>query len=471
VANITNTVVVGTQWGDEGKGKVTDVLAENADGVVRYQGGNNAGHTLKSEDQLLELTLIPSGVLYRGKHLICGNGMVINPEIMCNEIAGLKKKGLDINPERLTISERTHLIMPFHPELDLASELSKGKDRIGTTRNGIGWAYRDKTERIGIRAGDLVRPETLKSKYRGLFDKSVSEMKDRFGHTSELDFEISFRHLLELGEQLKPYIKNTVEVLHDMHERGLSILFEGAQGTHLDLDQGTYPFVTSSNPTAGNASTGSGYGPRFIDKVVGVVKAYTSRVGGGPFPTEMGSDKDKLFKNESLDRANEMTEEELAGLLTEYVHSGDLSYLASYIRNRYKEFGVRTKRPRRIGDLDGVQVRTSAFINSINELAISCLDRLGGIPNLRIATAYVVNGEEKEITPYDLNEVDEVIYEDLEGFEDLSQGEWERIALKGLDHLPINAKRYIEAIEDTARVNAKYIGIGKDRKATIIRDI
>ncbi|MGE5840088.1 MAG: adenylosuccinate synthase, partial [Deltaproteobacteria bacterium] len=326
-----NVAVIGTQWGDEGKGKVVDYLSAKADLVVRFQGGNNAGHTLVVRGEKTICHLIPSGILHKGRKCFIGNGVVLDPEVLLEEMEDLRKKGVDVSPECLALSEKTHIIMPYHRSVDVAREAAKGKDKIGTTGRGIGPCYEDKVGRTGIRAADLLEPDTLEEKIRvNLKEKNFYLTK--FLNAEALEFQPIYDRYLAIGEILKPYLTNVSVEIDQAVRQGKQILFEGAQGTHLDIDHGTYPYVTSSNPISGTACSGAGVGPDKLHHILGIVKAYTTRVGAGPFPTEL-------------------TDE-----------------IGSHMQEKGCEFGATTGRRRRCGWLDLVAVKDAARLNGLTSL-------------------------------------------------------------------------------------------------------
>lgn len=417
-------VIVGVQWGDEGKGKITDFLAEHADLVVRYQGGANAGHTVVVDGQTYKLHLIPSGVIH-GKVCVIGNGCVIDPETLVTEIDYLHDRGINL-AGRLLISDTAHLILPYHKQLDALQEEHRGNHRIGTTRRGIGPAYADKAARMGLRVGDLL-DEKL---FRERLERSVRQVNDLLFRVYDSQpvaaDEIADRYLA-LAQKIKSFIGDTSLAINRALDAGKRVLFEGAQGTMLDLDHGSYPFVTSSHPTAGGACIGAGVGPTRIDHVIGVAKAYTSRVGDGPFPTEL---KDA---------------------------TGD------WIREKGREFGTTTGRPRRCGWLDAVVLRYAVRVSGLGGLALVHLDTLGGLDTVRIASAYEYRGQRLEEMPHSIEVLAECepIYEELPGWqEDIS-------TLRSFDDLPENARRYLRRVEQLVGVPVQLLSIGPDRVQTI----
>lgn len=415
-------VVVGTQWGDEGKGKIVDVLTEKADYVVRFQGGNNAGHTLVINQKKYILHLIPSGVFHPQTVCVIGNGVVVDPEVLIHEIETLKKEGLKIDPEKLKISERAHTIMPYHKALDLAREKKADKNKIGTTGRGIGPCYEDKVGRRGFRLIDLTRPDFFREKL-----KTVLEEKNfllQYLGFEPLSFEEIYQKYVEYGNYLKPFLTDTSEILWKAKRENKNILFEGAQGTFLDIDYGTYPFVTSSNTLSGNACCGGGLGPTFIDKVLGIVKAYTTRVGEGPFPTEL---KDELGK---------------------------------YLRERGGEYGATTGRPRRCGWLDLVMVKTAVRLNGISEIAITKLDVLSGLEKIKICRAYKLDNKLIETFPSTLEDLAQIepVYEEFPGWKE------ELKNCTTFESLPTQAKNYLKFIEDFLGIPIKIVSTGPERE-------
>ncbi len=425
---MANVVVVGTQWGDEGKGKIVDLLTHHADYVVRFQGGNNAGHTLVVDGKKYVFHLIPSGILYEDKQCLIGNGVVLDPGVLLEEMAELSSQGLPVTPGRFTISENAHLIMPYHCALDAGSE-SKKKDgaKIGTTGRGIGPCYGDKILRCGIKCGDLLDEDLFKAKLEENVAEKNSILVGQFGG-EPLNYDAIYGQFMEYAEQLGPYMGNVSVKLHEGRKADKHILFEGAQGTQLDIDHGTYPFVTSSNVVAGNACTGSGFGPAHIDSVIGILKAYTTRVGEGPFPTE-------LF------------DEVGAGM-----------------QKRGGEFGATTGRTRRCGWLDGVVANDAVRLNGITGLAITKLDVLSGMDSLKIATAYENEGTTYHAMPGNIKKAQAVkpVYEEIPGWqEDIT-------AVRSVDDLPQKTKDYITRIEDLTEVPAQIISVGPDRAETML---
>jgi adenylosuccinate synthase len=425
---MSSVVVVGTQWGDEGKGKIVDLLTRYADFVVRFQGGNNAGHTLVVEGKKFVFHIIPSGILYEDKMCMIGNGVIVDPGVLIREIDQLQKQGLSVSPDRLMISDRAHLIMPYHASLDQAKEaaLSDNK-KIGTTGRGIGPCYMDKVGRVGIKAGDLLDDALFREKLKAAIEEKNYLLTTRF-NVAPVKFDEIYRQFQEYAEKLTPFYGNVSVELDKARKNNQNILFEGAQGTQLDIDHGTYPFVTSSNTIAGNACNGSGFGPAYIDAVVGILKAYTTRVGSGPFPTEL--------TDETGDRLQE----------------------------KGCEFGATTGRRRRCGWLDGVVANDAARLNGLTGLAITKLDVLSGQKNIKIATSYDLEGKTISEMPSNIKQASAVtpVYESLEGWkEDIEN-------VRKYEDLPIQAKDYIRRIEDLTGVPANIVSVGPDRAETLL---
>lgn len=418
-------VVVGIQWGDEGKGKMTDFLAQNADVVVRYQGGNNAGHTITFGGNKYALQSIPSGIFNPRIKNVMANGMVINPKAAIAELEGLKQRG--ITDFQLFISNRAAVIMPYHLMLDGAYEALKGGKQIGTTKKGIGPAYSDKYSRVGIRIGDLLEPEYFAERLENALLQKNMELK-MLG-LEEMDFDTLYKEYLEYGEYLKPYICDTSILLNKEIEEGRKVLFEGAQGVMLCIENGTYPFVTSSSPTAASVPLGAGIAPRYINRALGICKAYTTRVGAGPFPTELDGE------------------------------------LAHYIRERGHEYGTVTGRPRRVGYLDVAALKHACRISGINYLSIMLFDVLSGLETVKICTGYELDGKVIDYVPATINALERCkpVYIEMPGWtEDLS-------AMKSYDELPENAKAYISKIEELTNTEVAVISVGPDRTQTIMR--
>jgi len=422
-----NLVIVGAQWGDEGKGKIIDLLSERANAVVRYQGGNNAGHTVVIEGQKHILHLIPSGILHHGTICIIGNGVVIDPAALLAEIAELKEQGIEVG-DNLKISDLAHVILPYHRAMDIANETKRGLGKIDTTHRGIGPTYGDKFGRIGIKVIDLMDADHLRKRLaRNLAEKNY--LLSNYYNMASLDIDGMLNEYLEFGRRIRPYVTDTVTMINRMLDAGDKVLFEGAQGTFLDVDFGTYPFVTASHPTAGGASTGTGVGPTRIEKVLGIVKAYTTRVGAGPLPTEIGEE-------------------------------GEL------LRNRGKEFGATTGRPRRCGWFDAVVVRRARLINDFDRIALTKLDVLTGMPRLRLCTHYKIDGDIVDTLPASLEDVERIepVYEEMAGWtEDISQA-------SKLEHFPRNTRIYLDRIAELIEAKVAIVSVGEDRTQTIIVD-
>jgi adenylosuccinate synthase len=427
-----NVVVIGAQWGDEGKGKVVDLLTEHAQVVVRFQGGNNAGHTLVVEGQKTVLHLIPSGILHAGKTCVIGNGVVVDPAVFVREVDGLKARGFLKDEGQLLVSLDAHVIFPWHKQLDLLREKARGEAAIGTTGRGIGPAYEDKVARRGIRVRDLLNPARLERKVR----ERVESARDEFERLAaragapvpELDAAALTAEFTALGERLRPHARDVSLFLAGQIASGAKVLFEGAQGTLLDVDHGTYPYVTSSNTVAGNAAVGSGLGPTSIDKVMGISKAYTTRVGGGPFPTELDDD------------------------------------MGAKLRKVGEEFGATTGRPRRCGWLDGVVLRYAARVNGLWGIALTKLDVLSGLGELKLCTAYELDGERITELPGDYEDLARVkpIYETLPGWTESLD------AVRSIDQLPEAARRYVRRVEEVAGVPVICVSVGADRGKTVL---
>ncbi len=425
---MSNIVIVGTQWGDEGKGKMVDLLSGYADYVVRFQGGNNAGHTMVINGKKIISHLVPSGILQNKKCFI-GNGVVVDPVVLLDEIDYLTENKIDVSPEMLKISNRAHIIMPYHKHIDEARELKKGDKKIGTTGRGIGPCYEDKATRRGIRFADFFEPDLFRDKVRTILEEKNFYFKNYF-NTTTIDPEEVIDLYLKLGDRLIPYIADVSLALNRGMDGGKKILFEGAQGSHLDIDHGTYPFVTSSNTVAGNASCGSGVGPGKLNDIFGIVKAYTTRVGEGPFPTE-------LF-DETGDR----------------------------LQKQGAEFGATTGRRRRCGWLDAIVLKNAARLNGLTGLIITKLDVLGGLDEIKICTGYEFKGDIVDNFPPSIKMLENCtpVYESHPGWsENISE-------IKNYDELPENAKQYLKRIEELSGVNINIVSVGPEREATIIRE-
>jgi adenylosuccinate synthase len=425
---MANVVVVGTQWGDEGKGKIVDLLTKYADYIVRFQGGNNAGHTLVVDGKQFIFHIIPSGILYEQKKCVIGNGVIIDPKVLLEEMAELRENGLPVTPDRLTISENAHLIMPYHKSLDLGFEalLTKGK-KIGTTGRGIGPCYGDKISRKGIKIGELLDEDLFRDKLKENVDEKNFLLQKQLGADS-VSYSAIYGEFMQYAGILAPYLGNVSVELDEARKAGKHILFEGAQGTQLDIDHGTYPFVTSSNTVAGNACIGAGFGPTHIDAVIGILKAYTTRVGSGPFPTE-------LF--------DEVGDE---------------------LQRKGGEFGATTGRRRRCGWLDSVVANDAVRLNGLTGLAITKLDVLSGQPFLKIAIAYQEGEKQHFSMPAHISRIKELqlIYEEMPGWqEEIRQA-------RNLDDLPAEARGYINRIEELTGVKPYIVSVGPDRDDTLL---
>lgn len=427
---MANLIIVGTQWGDEGKGKIVDIFAREADVIARFQGGNNAGHTLVVKGIQTILHLVPSGILHNHKTCILGNGMVIDPAVLIREIEELRERNLFPSDTNLYISENAHIIMPYHRSLDIARETRMGSAKIGTTGRGIGPAYEDKISRAGIRLCDLLNSDTFSEMLRrNVEDKNFFLTK--FHNAKPLKYETIFNEYIAYADRLRKYAANTSLIIDQEVRKGGNILFEGAQGCHLDIDYGTYPFVTSSNTSAGGACCGSGIGPTQIDSVVGICKAYTTRVGEGPFVTEL---------------------------------SGEVG---EWLQQAGAEFGATTGRKRRCGWLDLVLIRQSVRVSGITGIALTKLDVLTGIDKIQVCVAY--KSEEYEFTehvPSDIKLLEQCrpVYEEIDGWsDDISKA-------KSIDELPVNARRFIQRLEELAGVKMTLISVGPGRDETIILD-
>lgn len=422
-----NIVVVGSQWGDEGKGKLIDILSANSDITVRYQGGNNAGHTVVVKDKEYVFHLLPSAILHKGKVCVVANGCVIDPQAILKEMEDLKRRAIKVDTACLKISGLAHVVMPYHRILDGLRE-SKRKNKIGTTGRGIGPCYADKVTRCGIRMIDLLNPRIFRSKLEDNLSEKNEIFKEVFD-TQGFSLEKVYAEYLDYGRRLAPYICDTALYLNGAMDRGKSVLFEGAQGTFLDIDFGTYPFVTSSNTIVGGLCTGSGIAPTRINKTIACVKAYTTRVGEGPFPTEFSSS------------------------------------LKDEIRIKGKEFGATTGRPRRCGWFDSILVRHSIIINSAHELAIMKLDVLSDLKEIKICVGYKYKGKTYKYFPMDFEVLSQAqpIYEELSGWQTDISG------IRRYAQLPLEARTYVERLEDLLKVGVRYISIGTRREDIIVR--
>jgi len=424
---VSNTVVVGTQWGDEGKGKIVDLLSEHADYVVRFQGGNNAGHTMVIDGDEIISHLVPSGIIQK-KQCFIGNGVVVDPFVLLEEIDYLTKKGIDVSPDMLKVSNRAHMIMPYHKAVDHARELKKGKDKIGTTGRGIGPCYEDKATRMGIRFSDLLEQDLFTKKVETIL-KEKNFYLENYHNTDPVDPKQVINDFNEIKERLIPYIADVSVLLNKGIKQGKKILFEGAQGTHLDIEHGTYPFVTSSSTVSGNAACGSGVGPKALDEIFGIVKAYTTRVGQGPFPTELFDD------------------------------------IGDSIQKKGAEFGATTGRKRRCGWFDMVMVKNAARLNSLTGLVITKLDVLDELDEIKICTGYEYKGVLITDFPPSLSVLEQCtpVYEAMPGWKQDTSN------IKNYNDLPDNTKKYLEKIEKLAKVEIKIVSVGPGREATIIK--
>jgi len=421
-----NVVVIGTQWGDEGKGKIVDWLTDHAQGVVRFQGGHNAGHTLVIDGKKTVLHLIPSGILRGSVQCYIGNGVVVSPQALLEELDKLEAAGVAVS-NRLKISEACPVIMPHHVALDQAREIAKGAGKIGTTGRGIGPAYEDKVSRRGIRIQDMFHRERLAAKLGEILDYHNFVLKNYF-HTDIVDFQKTLDETLTVAERIKPMVADVPRLLFEAHKGGSNLLFEGAQGALLDIDHGTYPFVTSSNCVASNAATGSGVGPQMLHYVLGITKAYTTRVGAGPFPTELFEDTGK------------------------------------YLAERGNEFGSTTGRARRCGWFDAAALKRSIQINGVTGLCVTKLDVMDGMDVVRICVGYKVDGSTLDILPSGAETLArcEPIYEEMPGWKDSTVG------VKSYDGLPVAAKNYLKRMEEVCGVPIDIISTGPDRDETIV---
>lgn len=422
---MSSVVIVGSQWGDEGKGKMTDYLSQDADVVVRSQGGNNAGHTIAFDGKKFALRLVPSGIFGKDKLAVIGNGVVINPPALLKELHYLQDNGIDISG--LRISSRSHVTFPYHILLDKCQEEAKGDHKVGTTKNGIGPTYMDKVSRVGIRMCDLLEKDTFETKLRrNLAEKN--ELFTKLYHVDPINFDDIFESYYEYGQELKKYVTDTSRIVNDALDNGQRVLFEGAQGVMLDVDQGTYPYVTASNPIAGGVCTGVGVGPNKINTVVGICKAYSTRVGAGPFPTEL-------------------TDE-----------------IGDRIRETGHEYGTVTGRPRRVGWFDSVAMRHARRVSGISCLSLNLLDVLTGLKTVKICKAYKLDGKEIDYYPASLKELDrcEPVYEELQGWDEDITG------VKKFEDLPVNAQNYLKRVSELSEVPLATVSVGADRIQTII---
>ena len=422
-----SVAIVGSQWGDEGKGKITDFLAEDADVVVRYQGGNNAGHTVVVGDEVFKLHLIPSGAIHSGKQCVLGNGVVVDPKVLVDELTQLHERG--VTAFSLYVSERAHVILPYHRVQDELEEKARGDGMLGTTGRGIGPAYVDKVARCGIRMIDFVDPKRFRERLAVVLPQKNRMLGALYGHPG-FDVDAIVEEYAPVAERIRPLVTDTSLLVAQAIAEQRNVLFEGAQGTLLDIDHGTYPFVTSSSPTAGGIGPGVGISPRAIERILGVAKAYTTRVGTGPFPTEL------------------------------------FDATAERIRERGKEYGTTTGRPRRCGWFDAVVVRYAARVNGLTDLALTGVDTLGGLDEVKVCVAYHYRGQRLEHLPSSLEALWECepIYESFEGWqEDLS-------GIDRWEDLPAAARAYVEGIGRLVGVPVSIVSIGRARSATLVRE-
>lgn len=423
-------IILGAQWGDEGKGRITDLMAREADYVARFSGGDNAGHTVSVGDETFKLHLIPSGIIHDGVICVIGNGVVINPAVFLREIDGLAKRGVDVSSGRLKISRQAHLITPAHIALDKASEAALGKGAIGTTQRGIGPAYVDKVGRAGLRAGLLAEPEALADAIQEHVDAKNKQLTNFYG-CEALDAAAIATQFAAYAQRLAPYLADVTTLLGEALDNGRVVLAEGAQGTMLDIDHGTYPFVTSSSPTAGGVLTGLGLGPKVVNRVMGVAKAFSSRVGGGPFVTELDGDEALRLRGTGA--------------------------------NPWDEYGTTTGRPRRVGWLDAVILRHAVRINSLTDLALTKLDILSGLPQIPVCVAYELDGQEITAIPAELEKLErcQPIYEVLPGWEE------DVTAARTLEDLPANAVHYVNFVARITKTPVTMISVGPERDQVI----
>ncbi len=422
---MSTVVITGTQWGDEGKGKIVDYLAQQAETVVRFQGGSNAGHTVAVKGEEYKLRLLPSGILYKGTHNVVANGVAVDPEVMLQEMDAMKERGIDVSGIRL--SDRAHVVMPYHCMMDGIGDEARGKEKIGTTKRGIGPCYMDRDDRIGIRVCDLMDKEEFARKLKSNLARKNKEMQILYGH-EPLKYEEVYEKYLGYAERLRPYVCDTITLLNEEIASGRRILFEGAQATMLDIDYGTYPYVTASHPVSGGVSVGAGVAPKNIHKVVGVVKAYCTRVGEGPFPTEQ------------------------------------LNEIGDKIRDAGHEYGTVTGRPRRTGWLDACVVRYAGLLSGIDYMAVTRLDILDGFDEVKMCTGYKYKGEILPGVPASLKVLAEVepVYETFPGWKTDISG------IRDYDALPEKAKRYLERMAETTGIALGIVSVGPNRDQTIV---
>ena len=423
---MTSIAVIGTQWGDEGKGKIVDLLSDKADFVVRFQGGNNAGHTMVINNESIISHLVPSGII-QGKKCIIGNGVVVDPAVLIEEMEYLSKKGIDTGPDKISISEKAHIIMPYHKMLDKAREADAGDRKIGTTGRGIGPCYEDKASRRGIRFAELLNDNSFKTNLKVNVDEKTKILSHLYSYNELPDFDDIYKTYTEFAKKLKPYIANISAELDIALKNNSKVLFEGAQGTHLDIDHGTYPFVTSSNTVSGNICCGSGIGTKAVEEVLGIAKAYTTRVGEGPFPSELFDDT------------------------------------GAFIQKKGAEFGATTGRKRRCGWLDAVVLQNAVRLNSLTGLVLTKLDVLGGLEKLKICTSYKIGNEITSYFPALAEDAYAAVpqYEIIDGWkEDISK-------VRKFKDLPESTVRYIRRIEELCETEVKIASVGPGREETI----
>jgi adenylosuccinate synthase len=422
---VPGTVVVGTQWGDEGKGKLTDLLAGQMDMVVRYQGGHNAGHTIVVGEQSFAVRLIPSGILHPGTVNVIGNGVVVDPRILLGELDALESRNIDTS--NLVVSGNAHLILPYHQELDVLFERHLGKNRLGTTKGGIGPTYADKAIRVGLRVQDLLDPKIFRQKLEVVLREKNAILAKVYNRLGSSATDICDEYLGRIAPRLAPRIVDSVHLVHTALEQGKQVMFEGAQATFLDLDHGTYPFVTSSNPIAGGACAGAGVGPRHLDRIIGITKAYLTRVGAGPFPTEL--------------------HDEVGDLLIDRGH----------------EYGTNTGRRRRPGWFDAVMLRQAVRLNSLTDIFLTKLDILDPLPSIKVCVAYEIDGERVTHMPYHQSDLHKAVpvLEELPGWQTDISG------ATTLDELPPAARDYVLFLADQGGVPVSYVGVGPERRQTV----
>ena len=422
---MSTVVITGTQWGDEGKGKIVDYLAQQAETVVRFQGGSNAGHTVMVDGEDYKLRLLPSGILYKGTHNIIANGVVVDPKVMLQEMDAMEARGIDVSGIRL--SDRAHVVLPYHRLMDGLEDEQKGEGKIGTTKNGIGPCYIDRDDRIGIRVCEWMDPETFAEKLKVNLARKNRELQALYGH-EPLDFDEIYKEYLGYADRLRPYVCDAITLLNDEIDAGRKVLFEGAQATMLDIDYGTYPYCTASHPISGGVAVGAGVSPKKIGKVFGVVKAYCTRVGEGPFPTEQ------------------------------------LNEIGDKLREKGHEYGVVTGRPRRTGWLDAVVVRYAGVISGIDYMAITRLDILDSFDEIKMCVGYKYKGEILKLVPASLKTVAECepVYETFEGWKTDISG------IRKYEDLPEKARKYVERMAEVTGIDVGIVSVGPNRDQTIV---